>query len=176
MIIYQAEKLCVWRHDYYGKRCSTRFIMARDMVRQMSLYGSAICAACDGKQAVVIQFLKGKKEPEFLKKLEPEVKFFNFSRAGILFEQLDEESKQEEIMNIKNGFNYAKKVISTGADMVVVLDEMLGLLDLHLISKEELSDMLASRPDDVTVIMTGRVLDDGIREMADEIYNIASEK
>lgn len=105
--------------------------------------GSAICAACDGKQAVVIQFLKGKKEPEFLKKLEPEVKFFNFSRAGILFEQLD---------------------------------EMLGLLDLHLISKEELSDMLASRPDDVTVIMTGRVLDDGIREMADEIYNIASEK
>ena len=131
--------------------------------------GSAICAACEGKQAVVIQFLKGKKEPEFLKKLEPEVKFFNFSRAGILFEQLDEESKQEEIMNIKNGFNYAKKVISTGADMVVVLDEMLGLL-------EELSDMLASRPDDVTVIMTGRVLDDGIREMADEIYNIASEK
>ena len=131
--------------------------------------GSAICAACDGKQAVVIQFLKGKKEPEFLKKLEPEVKFFNFSRAGILFEQLDEESKQEEIMNMKN-------VISTGADMVVVLDEMLGLLDLHLISKEELSDMLASRPDDVTVIMTGRVLDDGIREMADEIYNIASEK
>ena len=122
--------------------------------------GSAICAACEGKQAVVIQFLKGKKEPEFLKKLEP----------------LDEESKQEEIMNIKNGFNYAKKVISTGADMVVVLDEMLGLLDLHLISKEELSDMLASRPDDVTVIMTGRVLDDGIREMADEIYNIASEK
>ena len=119
--------------------------------------GSAICAACEGKQAVVIQFLKGKKEPEFLKKL-------------------DEESKQEEIMNIKNGFNYAKKVISTGADMVVVLDEMLGLLDLHLISKEELSDMLASRPDDVTVIMTGRVLDDGIREMADEIYNIASEK
>ena len=106
--------------------------------------GSAICAACEGKQAVVIQFLKGKK--------------------------------QEEIMNIKNGFNYAKKVISTGADMVVVLDEMLGLLDLHLISKEELSDMLASRPDDVTVIMTGRVLDDGIREMADEIYNIASEK
>ena len=138
--------------------------------------GSAICAACEGKQAVVIQFLEGKKEPEFLKKLEPEVKFFNFSRAGILFEQLDEESKQEEIMNIKNGFNYAKKVISTGADMVVVLDEMLGLLDLHLISKEELSDMLASRPDDVTVIMTGRVLDDGIRKMADEIYNIASEK
>ena len=108
--------------------------------------------------------------------MEPEVKFFNFSRAGILFEQLDEESKQEEIMNIKNGFNFAKKVISTGAGMVVVLDEILGLLDLHLISKTEISDMLAAKPSDVTVIMTGRVLDDGIRGMADEIYNITPEK
>ena len=58
-----------------------------------------------------------------------------FTRAGILFEQLDEESKQEEIMNIKNGFNYAKKVISTGADMVVVLDEMLGFWICILISR-----------------------------------------
>ena len=82
--------------------------------------GSAISAACEGKQAVIIQFLKGKNEQEFLSRLEPEVKFFNFSRAGILFEQLDEDSRQEEIMNIKNGFNYARKVVSTGADTVVV--------------------------------------------------------
>ena len=83
--------------------------------------GSAICAACEGRTAIIIQFLKGKNEQEFLSRLEPEVKFFNFSRAGILFEQLDEDSRQEEIMNIKNGFNYAKKVVSTGAGAVVVL-------------------------------------------------------
>jgi len=138
--------------------------------------GSAISAACEGKQAVIIQFLKGKNEQEFLSRLEPEVKFFNFSRAGILFEQLDEDSRQEEIMNIKNGFNYARKVVSTGADTVVVLDEILGLLDLHLITRDELADLLASKPDDVTVIMTGRVLDDSVRDLADEIYNIAPEK
>lgn len=138
--------------------------------------GSAISAACEGKQAVIIQFLKGKNEQEFLSRLEPEVKFFNFSRAGILFEQLDEDSRQEEIMNIKNGFNYAKKVVSTGAGAVVVLDEILGLLDLHLITADELAELLASKPEDVTVIMTGRVLDDSIRGLADEIYNIAPEK
>ena len=138
--------------------------------------GSAISAACEGREAIIIQFLKGKSEQEFLSRLEPEVKFFNFSRAGILFEQLDEDSRQEEIMNIKNGFNYAKKVVSTGAGTVVVLDEILGLLDLHLITRDELADLLASRPDDVTVIMTGRVLDDGIRDLADEIYNLAPEK
>ena len=138
--------------------------------------GSAISAACEGKEAIIIQFLKGKNEQEFLSRLEPEVKFFNFSRAGILFEQLDEDSRQEEIMNIKNGFNYARKVVSTGAGTVVILDEILGVLDLHLIKRDELADLLASKPDDVTVIMTGRVLDDGIRDLADEIYNIEPEK
>ena len=138
--------------------------------------GSAICAACGGRTAIIIQFLKGKNEQEFLSRLEPEVKFFNFSRAGILFEQLDEDSRQEEIMNIKNGFNYAKKVVSTGAGSVVVLDELLGLMDLHLISRDDVAELLASKPDDVTVIITGRVLDDSVRELADEIYNIAQEK
>ena len=33
--------------------------------------GSAICAACEGKEAVIIQFLKGKNEQEFLSRLEP---------------------------------------------------------------------------------------------------------
>ena len=111
--------------------------------------GSAISAACEGKEAIIIQFLKGKNEQEFLSRLEPEVKFFNFSRAGILFEQLDEDSRQEEIMNIKNGFNYARKVVSTGAGTVVILDEILGVLDLHLITRDELADLLASKPDDI---------------------------
>ena len=50
--------------------------------------GSAICAACEGKEAVIIQFLKGKNEQEFLSRLEPEVKFFNFSRAFLPYKNI----------------------------------------------------------------------------------------
>lgn len=138
--------------------------------------GKAICEASDGRQAIVIQFLKGKNEQKLFARLEPEVKFFNFSRAGIFFDELDEDSRLEEIMNIKNGFNYAKKVISTGTDEIVVLDEILGAVDLHIISAEDVAGLLAAKPDDVTVICTGRVLSDEFREFADEIYNIAPEK
>ena len=49
-------------------------------------------------------------------------------------------------------------------------------MDLHLISRDDIAELLASKPDDVTVIITGRVLDDSVRELADEIYNIAQEK
>ena len=44
--------------------------------------GSAICAACEGKEAVIIQFLKGKNEQEFLSRLEPRLNFLIFQEPG----------------------------------------------------------------------------------------------
>lgn len=140
--------------------------------------GNAIQAVTEGKEAIIIQFLKGKCESkqEFYKRLEPEIKYFNFAKAEIPFDELDEEKKMEETMNLKNGFNYGKKVIATGACDLIVLDEILGLVDQKVISLNEIKEMLASRPEDMTIICTGRVLDEEIRELADEIYNIAPEK
>ncbi len=140
--------------------------------------GNAIQAVIEGKEAIIIQFLKGKCEnkQEFYKRLEPEIKYFNFAKAEIPFDELDEEKKMEETMNLKNGFNYGKKVIATGACDLIVLDEILGLVDQKVISLNDIKEMLASRPDDMTIICTGRVLAEEIRELADEIYNIAPEK
>ena len=44
--------------------------------------GSAINAASEGKEAIIIQFLKARQEHEinFYKKLEPSIKYFNFSQ------------------------------------------------------------------------------------------------
>ncbi len=140
--------------------------------------GNAIQTAIDGREAIIIQFLKGKNESkqEFFKRLEPEIKYFNFAKAEIPFEELDEEKKMEEAMNMKNGFNYGKKVIATGACDLIVLDEVLGLVDQKVISLQDIREMLGAKPDDVTVICTGRVLADEIRELADEVYNITFEK
>ena len=112
--------------------------------KSMAALGSAMRCISEGRQASVIQFLKGKNEQEqnLFSRLEPEIKYFNFARAGIRFEELDEEKKMEEIMNLKNGFNYGKKVIATGACDLVVLDEVLGLLDLHVIDIEDVRQML----------------------------------
>ena len=58
--------------------------------------GNAIGVAGLGQQVVVIEFLKGKEENvhEYLKRLEPEIKFFRFSRRDDCFESLTEEEKQ----------------------------------------------------------------------------------
>lgn len=140
--------------------------------------GNAIHAASEGKNVIVIQFLKGKmeKELEFLQRLEPEIKFFRFSKSDAPFDELGEDEKKEESINLKNGFNYGKKVVSTGACDMIIFDEILGLLDHKVITIEDIRSMMECRPEEMDIIFTGRILQDGVREFADEIYNIAPEK
>ena len=140
--------------------------------------GNAIHAASEGKNVIVIQFLKGKmeKELEFLQRLEPEIKFFRFSKSDAPFDELGEDEKKEESINLKNGFNYGKKVVSTGACDMIFFDEILGLLDHKVITLEDIRSMMECRPEEMDIIFTGRILQDGVREFADEIYNIAPEK
>ena len=135
--------------------------------------GLAIQAAIEGKEATIIQFLKGKIDVEntFMSRLEPEIKVFNFAKSEVCFDELDEEKRQEEIMNLRNGYNYSKKVIGTEMTDLVVLDEILGL-----ISVQEFKDLIDIKPENMTIICTGRVLHERMRPYADEIYNIAPEK
>ena len=66
--------------------------------------------------------------------------------------------KKEERQNILNGFNFAKKVIDTGECDVLVLDEVLGLVDLEIISIEDIISLITLRDDYCKLVMTGRCL------------------
>ena len=140
--------------------------------------GRAIRAAAEGKTVFVIQFLKGKsdEEMEFLKRLEPEIKFFRFEKSEEYFSELSEEEQLEEVKNIKNGINFAKKVLTTGECDLVILDEVLGLVDHGLIDAEELKTLIGAKLDDTDLIMTGWVLSDELRPYIDEIYHLIPEK
>ena len=140
--------------------------------------GTAIREASMGKSVIFIQFLKGKSWTNlpFIERLEPEIRFFRFEKSEEYYEFLSEEEKNEENKNIINGFHYAKKVLSTGECDVVILDEILGLVDAGIVNGEEIDDLLATKEEEVEVIMTGRVLREEIRLHADEIYEITSEK
>ena len=84
--------------------------------------GRAMQAAVEGKNVVIIQFLKGKGlgDSDFLRRMEPEIKMFRFEKSDGIYETLSVEKKQEEIINIKNGMNFAKKVLATGDRKSVV--------------------------------------------------------
>ena len=97
--------------------------------------GQCIRAASLGQSVIIIQFLKGKDAEEFnfLERLEPDIKLFRFEKSEESYDLLLPSQQKEEKQNILNGFNFAKKVIDTGECDVLVLDEVLGLLDIGLI-------------------------------------------
>ena len=107
--------------------------------------------------------------------MEPEVKLFRFEKSDENYEKLSEEKKQEEIVNIKNGMNFAKKVLATGECDLLILDEVLGLVEKGIVSVEELRGMLECR-EDTSIIMTGVKLRDDICILADEVSRIETVK
>ncbi|MCR5469265.1 MAG: cob(I)yrinic acid a,c-diamide adenosyltransferase [Lachnospiraceae bacterium] len=132
--------------------------------------GNAVRKASEGKSVIFIQFLKGKAiEFEYLKRLEPEIKIFRFEKNGGLFEELTPEQQKEEIINMKNGLNFARKVLSTRESDIVVLDEILGLADMKAIDIQDILNVIDARADDVELILTGRVLNPEIAKVADVI-------
>lgn len=140
--------------------------------------GQAVLSAAAGESVVIIQFLKGKgiKDSEFIQRLEPEIKIFRFEKGDSNFDNLSEEKKMEEAINIRNGLNYAKKVLATGECDLLILDEVLGLIDNEIITVDDLKNLLEARDEETDIIMTGIALNEEICMLADEVSKIETIK
>ena len=132
--------------------------------------GYAIHEASKGESVIVIQFLKRKDEDEisFLGRLEPEIRLFRFQKSEKYYNELPDEGQLEEQMNMKNGINYARKVLQTGECNILILDEVLGLLNEQIVSEEEIVQLMELKSDDMDLIMTGQIISDGIITHADD--------
>ena len=165
-----------------GKRC----IMDKKYIhmycgngggKSSAAIGQGIKSACAGKTVFVVQFLKGKAESEldYLKRLEPEIKLFSFAKFQEQFGDLTEEEKQEEILHIKNGLNFAKKVLVTSECDVLILDEILGLPKEGVIEEKELIPLLESVGDGVELILTGVDRCESLWPYVDEVTEVKTD-
>ena len=136
--------------------------------------GQGLKAATMGKTVVVIQFLKGNVDEslDIIKRLEPEIKFFSFEKSDVPFEELSPTEQEEEKQNIRNGFNFARKVLVTGECDLLILDEFLGLIDAGLLTLDDFRDLLSVKPENVGIVMTGININEDICFLADEITEL----
>lgn len=137
--------------------------------------GQALRELQAGQRITMIQFLKGKVADEFqvLERLEPDVKIFRFDKSESNYCDLPEEAKEEEKHNILNGFNFSKKVLETGESDVIILDELLGLIDLGIITEDDVEDLIRIQGDYKKLIITGNKLPEQIRAYVDEVSEIS---
>ena len=140
--------------------------------------GQSIRAASKGLRTIIIQFLKGKDSQEFsyLKKLEPDIKLFRFEKEDEYYGDLLPEEQAEERKNIINGFNFAKKVLNAGECDMLVLDEVLGLVDLNIITIQDIIDLINMKEDYFKLVMTGLNMPPELEQYADMISVIEQKK
>lgn len=140
--------------------------------------GQSIRAASKGLRTIVIQFLKGKDSQEFsyLKKLEPDIKLFRFEKAEEYYGDLLPEEQEEERKNIINGFNFARKVLNAGECDMLVLDEVLGLVDLGIITIDDIIGLINLKEDYFKLVMTGLNMPPELEKYADMISLIEQKK
>ena len=145
--------------------------------KSSAAFGQAVKAACAGKSVFLIQFLKGKDaaEAEYLKKLEPEIKLFSFDKFAKPFNELSPEEKAEECEHIRNGVNYARKVLQTGECDLLVLDEILGLPEKGAVKEEEIRALVECVPEGVSLIMTGQNRTEPLWPFVDEVTEVRTD-
>lgn len=136
--------------------------------------GRGIFGASKGKSVIIIQFLKGKggEQVDFIKRLEPEIKVFSFERWDTDYQSLSPEEQQEEAVNIRNGINFAKKVMATDGCDILILDEVLGLVDRGIITEEELKVLVEAKDESMELVLTGINMCDSLYPYANDVVRI----
>lgn len=136
--------------------------------------GRALVCASEGKKVFVVQFLKGKLtgQLDFFSRLEPDLKIFRFEKEVGFYENLSPSAKEEEKQNIFNGLNFVRKVLSIGECDVLILDEILGLVDLDIIQEEDILQLINLTSPPMELILTGRQLPEQFANQADYISEI----
>lgn len=142
--------------------------------KSTSSLGRALVCASEGKEVFMIQFLKGRHTGtmDYLRRLEPEVKVFRFEKMDRYYEDLSEDEQREENINILNGVNFAKKVLTIGECDVLILDEILGLVDLGILKVSDVIHLIQAKPEEMELILTGRNLPEELVSETDYISKI----
>ena len=141
-----------------------------------AVIGQGIRAASQGKSVIVIQFLKGRmvEEIRFLQRLEPEIKLFRFEKSDESFDSLSAEEKEEEAQNIRNGMNFAKKVLVTEGCEVLILDEVLGLIEHGIVTIDDIRTLIEAKDDETELIMTGICNGQELWDCVDEVTQMST--
>ena len=149
----------------------------KGMGKTSSALGKGVREASEGKNVFLIQFLREKRSAEALsyyKRLEPELKMFRFEKFPEDFESLTEKEKEEEIRNIKNGLNFAKKVLTTEECDVLILEEILSLTDKGFVTVEELRNIIETVGDETTLYLTGKDRCQELWPYVDEVTELST--
>jgi cob(I)alamin adenosyltransferase len=132
--------------------------------------GLGIRAVGEGLKVLMIQFMKGRRYSE-LDALQ-QIKNFTVVQFGRDEFVSKEKPEQIDIDLARKGFTYAKDIIQKGEYDLVILDEINVAVDYHLISLQEVIQLLKEKPEPLELVLTGRYASPEIIKHVDLVSEI----
>ena len=136
--------------------------------------GTAFRALGHGQKVCVIQFLKG--QGKYGERIMAE-KFDNLHwficGKGFVF---NKENIEEDRAVAQLGFALAEEKIASDLYDLIILDEITYLPHYDFLAVERIVDLLRSKPQRLSIIMTGRDADTKLIDIADTVSVIDSQK
>ncbi|MDO9528409.1 MAG: cob(I)yrinic acid a,c-diamide adenosyltransferase [Syntrophales bacterium] len=136
--------------------------------------GLALRAAGAGLKVYIAQFVKGMRYSEIniLDKLSDFITVKQYGRSCFINRNPDE----KDIRAAREGLKEAREIMCSGKYQVIILDEATIATHYNLFSAEELLDFIRVKPEDVELVITGRMADPRIIEEADLVTEMKEVK
>lgn len=138
--------------------------------------GLALRAAGHGFKTFIGQFLKGRSsgEIEAAKRLDPLIRIEQFGREGFIL--VKDGPDDEDVTRARAGLARSLEAMLSGDYRIVVLDEINTAVHFGLIPESDVLGLLARKPKDVEVVLTGRYAPDSFIERADLVTEMTERK
>ena len=138
--------------------------------------GLAFRAMGQGLKTYMGQFMKGQHYSE-LKAAEMCSPYITIEQYGKdTFIHIKNPPLEEDIKMCKEGLEKAKKAMFSGKYDLVIFDEINTAHYFHLITTEEMLDVIRSKPNNVEVIFTGRYAPQEVLDEADLVTEMCEKK
>ena len=138
--------------------------------------GLAFRAMGRGLKTYIGQFMKGQEYGELnsARMVRPYITIEQYGREG--FVHVQNPPEQLDIDLAAEGLKRARRAMLSGEYDIVVFDEILTAHAFHLISVEEMLDLLRNRPENVEVVFTGRHAPQEVIDAADLVTEMVEVK
>jgi len=142
--------------------------------KSSSAFGTMARMVGHGKKVAVIQFIKGRGETGEYKLFRdhPQIDW-HIMGHGFTWETQD---KEQDIAAAQQAWALAETLLQDESYDMLVFDEMSYMFKYHYLELEPVVEALKKRPKMQSVMITGRVMPEGLEEVADTISSIRDER
>ncbi|PID41847.1 MAG: cob(I)yrinic acid a,c-diamide adenosyltransferase [Gammaproteobacteria bacterium] len=137
--------------------------------KSTSGFGTVVRCVGHGYQAAVAQFIKGNWDCGERDLLEKHGVPFAVMGTGFTWDTQDREG---DIRAATEVWQQAREYLKNPDYHVVLLDELTYMLGYNYLNREEVLEAIRSRPENQTVVVTGRGAVRELRELADTVSEV----